>query len=333
MRFEVPELMELSLQFFCQSIQTKWEVGRRNCREMKEAVLVRMEIKITALSKQYSGKRMALEDVHLTIGKGLFGLLGPNGAGKSTLMQIMATVMAPTSGQVEYGAYRIGRNDHQIRQLLGYMPQKLGLYEKLTGEELLNYIALLKGMKNSAARRLKVRELLEKVNLTDKANRKIKTYSGGMKQRIGIAQALIGDPQVMIVDEPTAGLDPEERIRFRDLLEELGLERTILLSTHIVADIETSCSGLAVMNKGRIVYQGTIPQLIGKVHRKVWIGQIHAEDVHTLVQKSSIVSRRRTAEGYEIRIVADSSPFKGAVLAQPGLEDAYILLTGSGGHA
>lgn len=292
-----------------------------------------MEIKITALSKRYAKERMALQDINLTIGKGLFGLLGPNGAGKSTLMQIMATVMSATSGQVEYGAYRIGKDNHQIRQLLGYMPQKLGLYEKLTGEEFLNYIALLKGMKDPVARRLKVRELLEKVNLGDKAKRKIKTYSGGMKQRIGIAQALIGDPQVMIVDEPTAGLDPKERIRFRDLLEELGLERTILLSTHIVADIETSCSGLAVMNQGQIVYQGTIPQLIEKVNGKVWTGQIHEEAVHTLVHKSSIVSRRRTADGYDIRMVADSAPFHGAVLVQPGLEDAYILLTGSGSHA
>ncbi|MBW7476266.1 ABC transporter ATP-binding protein [Paenibacillus oenotherae] len=288
---------------------------------------------MTSLSKRYGSERVALKDINLAFGKGLFGLLGPNGAGKSTLMQIMATVMPPTGGTVEYGSYRIGKNDHEIRRILGYLPQRLGLYDKLTGEEFLNYIALLKGMKDSAARRIKVLEMLERVNLQDKARRKIKTYSGGMKQRIGIAQALIGDPQVMIVDEPTAGLDPEERIRFRDLLEELGLERTILISTHIVADIETSCNALAVMNKGEMVYQGTIPQLLKKVDGKVWTGQLEEGDLHGLVNRSGIVSRRKTATGYDIRIVADACPFYSAIPAVPGLEDAYIFLTGSGHHA
>ncbi|MBP1996340.1 ABC transporter ATP-binding protein [Paenibacillus eucommiae] len=292
-----------------------------------------MEISIQALKKQYRDGKTALNQINLTIGVGMFGLLGPNGAGKSTLMQILATVLGPTSGQVDYDNYRLGKDDHQIRQIIGYLPQTLGLYDKLTGEEFLNYIALLKGVKDSKKRRLVVHEMLDKVNLADKAKLRIKTYSGGMKQRIGIAQALIGDPKVMIVDEPTAGLDPEERIRFRDLLEELGLERTILLSTHIVADIETSCRALAIMDRGRIVFQGSIEELMGRVEDKVWVGMMEAGEYRLFAGSSRIVSRRKTFAGYEIRMVSDSRPDPGFVSAKPGLEDAYILLTGSDDHA
>jgi len=263
----------------------------------------------------------------------MFGLLGPNGAGKSTLMQILATVLPPTSGEVRIGDYRIGKDDQHIRRLLGYLPQTFGLYAKLTGEEFLNYIAVLKGVHDVGARRLIVKQLLDKVNLADKAKQKIKSYSGGMKQRIGIAQALIGDPQVIIVDEPTAGLDPEERIRFRNLLEELSLERIVLLSTHIVADIETSCSRLAVLNKGKVSFQGTPDEMIAKVESKVWSGTVREDEVYLYKLNGKVVSRRKTSGGYELRLVSETMPFPGAERATAGLEDAYIYLAGSDAHA
>lgn len=290
-----------------------------------------MEIRIENLAKEYRGGKRALDNVNLTITNGLFGLLGPNGAGKTTLMQIMATVLAPTSGSISYGPYTLGRDDQRIRQMLGYMPQMLGVYDKLTGEEFLHYVSLLKGIKQAAERQALVAKLLRQVNMEQHSKRKMLSYSGGMKQRIGIAQALIGDPRVVIVDEPTAGLDPEERIRFRNLLEELALDRIIVLSTHIVADIESSCQSVAVMDQGEVKFHGALPDLLTLVEGKVWAGEVAAGYgmlPDTYAHSMRVVSRRRTQRGYSLRIVSANQPFAEAAPAEPGVEDAYIWLTG-----
>lgn len=292
-----------------------------------------MNITIEGLTKAYKKHRLALDHIDLTITGGMFGLLGPNGAGKSTLMQIMATLLPATSGEVSFGTLRLGRDNHDIRRLLGYLPQYFGLYGKLTGEEFLTYIATLKGYSNDADRRKRVFGMLEKVNLTGKANQKIKTYSGGMKQRLGIAQALLGDPKVVIVDEPTAGLDPEERIRFRNILEDLSLERTVLLSTHIVADIETSCSAMAVMRQGRLLFSGKPEELLRDVAGTVWAGPVSEREWLAASARGRCVSKRKTLEGFEVRMIAPEHPFARAQLAEPGLEDGYMALTGDIVHA
>lgn len=287
-----------------------------------------MDIQIEALNKVYSGEKQALSEVNLKIGAGMFGLLGPNGAGKSTLMQILATIIPPTNGKVQMGSLLLGRDDHQIRQCLGYLPQTSRFFDKLTGEEFLQYIALLKGIKSAKDRRVAVTNLLEKVNLQQQAKQRLKTYSGGMKQRIGIAQALLGNPEIIIVDEPTAGLDPEERIRFRELLEDLGRDRTIILSTHIVADIEASCQSLAILDRGRIVFYGSIKNLLSKVENQVWTTIIPESDYLWSRNRTSLISRRKTVSGeFEVRMIARQCPYPGAQLAMPNLEDAYLYFT------
>lgn len=291
-----------------------------------------MNISIERLTKAYQPNLLALDGIDLNITGGMFGLLGPNGAGKSTLMQIMATLLAPTEGTIRFGDYRLGKDDHEIRRALGYLPQYFGLYQKLTGEEFLTYIATLKGYTAAADRRKRVTEMLEKVNLSDKAKRKIKTYSGGMKQRIGIAQALLGDPRVIIVDEPTAGLDPEERVRFRNLLEDLSLERTVLLSTHIVADIESSCGAMAVMRQGKLVFKGAPDELLAMVKGKVWTGAVTERELPHVSLNGKVVSQRKTRNGFELRILAAGQPFAEAVPAIPDLEDGYMALAGVESH-
>jgi ABC-2 type transport system ATP-binding protein len=207
-----------------------------------------MEITITRLTKHY-GKVRALEEVSLQIGGGMFGLLGPNGAGKTTLMRIITTLVPPTAGKVSVGGADVMKDPGSIRQQLGYLPQEFGFYKSLNAYEMLDYIAVMKNIPPKQ-RKSQVNNVLEAVNLQNTALRRVGGFSGGMKQRLGIAQALLGDPQLLVVDEPTAGLDPEERIRFRNLLARLSRERTVLLSTHIVADIEASCSGMAVLDRG-----------------------------------------------------------------------------------
>jgi ABC-2 type transport system ATP-binding protein len=290
-----------------------------------------MELVITNLSKSYKRDVHALDSISLTLENGIFGLLGPNGAGKSTLMQIMATLMRPTEGEIHYGDFRVGRDDHEIRKLLGYLPQSFGLYNKLTGREFLEYICLMKGIP-ADLRKQTVSEVLDRVNLSDKADRKIRTYSGGMKQRIGIAQALAGDPKVIIVDEPTAGLDPEERGRFRNLLEELSVGKIVLLSTHIVSDMETSCRKLAVLNQGRLLYQGTSEALLRHVEGKVWGGEVTGAVWESGDVDGACLRRRRTAFGYELRVLSESQPFRDAALVSPSLEDGYMAFVGGASH-
>ncbi len=280
-------------------------------------------IAIEGLIKRYRRGAPALDGVTLTIGGGLFGLLGANGAGKTTLMRILAGVLRPTAGRAEvFGAdVRSSAGRAAVRAILGYLPQELGLPPNLNAYEFLDYMAILKGVNRSEARRAQIALLLEQVGLSDAARKPLRTYSGGMKRRIGIAQALLGDPRLLIVDEPTAGLDPEERIRFRNLLIDAARDRTILLSTHIVEDISQSARELAVMRRGRVLWHGASADLVERARGHVWL-----------------VSGDRPPEGMTVvstwaeggyRVVGESAP-PGGSPAQPTLEDGYLWLMRGG---
>lgn len=284
-----------------------------------------MKIEVGRLNKVYRGGIQALNDVDLTISSGMFGLLGPNGAGKTTLMRILAGILRPTSGDLYIGEYdgNTEKGRTAIKRMLGYLPQDLGVYPDLSAREFLDYIGILKGMDDRKVRQSRVSELLEVVSLTNVANRKLKTFSGGMKRRIGIAQALLNDPQLLIVDEPTAGLDPEERIRFRNLLSELAGDRTVLLSTHIVEDIAQTCRNLAIMNNGYVIFQGTTMDLAREARGKVWVV---TTDGNKPRGDFMIVSTMHMGSSVQYRIVGDLVSPNGAVSTEPSLEDSYVWL-------
>ncbi len=284
-----------------------------------------MEIAINHLDKIYRGGVHALNDATLTIAGGIFGLLGPNGAGKTTLMRILAGILHPTHGRLHIGDYdgNTERGRMAIKRVLGYLPQDFGVYPDLSAREFLDYIGILKGLDDRAARHGRVEELLEIVSLARVANRKLKIFSGGMKRRIGIAQALLNDPQLLIVDEPTAGLDPEERIHFRNLLSDLGGNRTILLSTHIVEDIAQTCQHLAIMKGGHIIFQGTVTDLLHETRGKVWI--ITTQGIKP-EGNFTVVSTLNTGTSVQYRIVGEPSAQAGAIPAEPNLEDSYVWL-------
>src|SRR5438874_88981 len=282
-----------------------------------------MEITIQHLNKVYRGGVHALNDVDLTIPNGMFGLVGPNGAGKTTLMRILAGILRPTSGTIRIEEYdgNTEKGRTAIKRMLGYLPQDLGVYPDLSGREFLDYIGILKGMDERKVRQKRVEELLETVSLTDVANRKLKTYSGGMKRRIGIAQALLNDPKLLIVDEPTAGLDPEERIRFRNLLSELGGNRTIILSTHIVEDIAQTCQQLAIMKGGHIIFQGNVADLISKASSKVWIVNTRGIKPEGNI---TVMSTLNLSSSVQYRVVGELFDRTGAIQVEPNLEDSYV---------
>ncbi len=277
------------------------------------------------LNKVYHGGVYALNNVDLTIPPGMFGLLGPNGAGKTTLIRILAGIVRPTNGTIRIGAHDgdTERGRTAVKRMLGYLPQDFGVYPDLNAREFLDYIAILKGLRDRTLRHKRIEALLEIVSLTQVANRKLKTYSGGMKRRIGIAQALLNDPALLIVDEPTAGLDPEERIRFRNLLSELGGNRTVLLSTHIVEDIAQTCQRLAVLKDGHLIFQGTTVAAMREAQGKVWI-------ITTSGYKPegnfTVVATLHMGTTAQYRVVGDPSPEAAAVPAEPTLEDAYVWL-------
>jgi len=284
-----------------------------------------MRIEVGHLNKVYHGGIHALNEVDLTIPSGMFGLLGPNGAGKTTLMRILAGILRPTSGDLHIGEYDVNTEKGRtaIKRVLGYLPQELGVYPDLSAREFLDYIGILKGMDDRKIRQSRVDKLLETVSLTDVANRKLKTFSGGMKRRIGIAQALLNDPQLLIVDEPTSGLDPEERIHFRNLLSELAGDRTVLLSTHIVEDIAQTCQNLAIMNHGYVIFQGTTADLVREARGKVWM----VTTIGTKPQGDfTIVSTMHMGTSVQYRLVGDLSSSNGAITIEPSLEDSYVWL-------
>ena len=286
-----------------------------------------MEIHIRNLEKVYHGGVHALNGLTLDIPNGMFGLLGPNGAGKTTLMRILAGILNASSGELMVGEYNgmSAQGRTEIKRLLGYLPQELGLYPDLSAREFLDYIAILNGLDNVKQRHQSVEELVELVSLKDVAHRKLKTYSGGMKRRAGIAQALLNDPKFLIVDEPTAGLDPEERIRFRNLLSSLGGNRVVLLSTHIVEDIAQTCQNIAMMRSGQVIFQGTLLGLIQEARQKVWTvttnGPLQQDG-----QNFVIVSTLNTGIAMQYRIVGTPPAHLQAVPVEPGLEDGYVWL-------
>ena len=284
-----------------------------------------MNIEIHHLNKVYRGGVHALNNVDMSIPNGMFGLLGPNGAGKTTLMRILAGILRPTGGTIQVGTFdgNTEKGRTAIKHILGYLPQDLGMYPDLSAREFLDYIGILKGMNNREERQERVEELLEVVTLRNVAGRKLKTFSGGMKRRVGIAQALMNDPKLLIVDEPTAGLDPEERIRFRNLLSDLAGERTVLLSTHIVEDIAQTCRNLAIMNNGHVTFQGTTSDLIQEAEGKVWT--ITTDGIKPQGD-FTVVSTLNMGATVQYRIVGDLSPRAGAVPTQPSLEDSYVWL-------
>lgn len=282
-----------------------------------------MKLAIDGVGKQYAKKLWGLRDLRLELGPGVVGLLGPNGAGKSTLMRIIATVTRATEGRVLWNDHDIARSPDTLRAVLGYLPQDFGVYPHLTALEFLEYMAAVKGLEARSARQ-RIDELLAVVNLAEARDRSLGGFSGGMKQRVGIAQALLNDPEVLIVDEPTAGLDPEERARFRNLLSELSGERIVIFSTHIVSDIEAIATDIAILSGGRLLAHGAPEDLLRAVEGKVWELVIPSAEVSAAKQKFLISTSVRRTDGVHVRIVAGERPGTGAAPAPPTLEDAYL---------
>ncbi len=288
-----------------------------------------MNLSIQNVSKQYRRNFWGLRDFSLDLGAGVLGLLGPNGAGKSTLMRILATVTQATEGKVIWNgnshAVDIAKKPDELRQVLGYLPQDFGIYPHLDAIEFLEYLAAIKGLDGRTARR-RIDELLQVVNLVDAARRPLGGYSGGMKQRVGIAQALLNDPELLIVDEPTAGLDPEERVRFRGLITELSGERIVILSTHIVSDVEAVATSIAIINQGHLVTHDLPEKLLQEVEGKVWMWMTSSQELTTLRQQYLISSTARRSDGVHVRVVAEQKPNGDAQPVSATLEDAYLYL-------
>ncbi len=284
-----------------------------------------MKIEINGLNKVYPNGNHALKDVTMTIENGMFGLLGPNGAGKSSLMRILVTLAKPSSGQVLVNGLDLQKNRKEIRTMLGYLPQDFRFFAKLRTYEFLDYIARLSGMNQASKRNEAVEKMLEEVGLYEARNRFANNLSGGMKRRLGIAQALIGEPQIIIVDEPTTGLDPEERIRFRNLLTRIS-ERdvVIILSTHIVGDISSTCTDMALMNKGTLAFKGSPELLISQARNNVWRITATETEYQEIQDKYPIISSIPSEEGWEVQVVSKSINGYAGEQIEPNLEHAYV---------
>ena len=282
------------------------------------------KLTITNLSKTYPNGVKALDDVSIEIENGIFGLLGPNGAGKSSLMRTIATLQEADSGTATLGNIDILSQPGELRKVLGYLPHEFGVYPRITAKQLLDHMAILKGIVRTSERNEMVKYLLDKVNLYDKRNKSVKSFSGGMKQRVGIAQALIGKPRLIIVDEPTAGLDPGERNRFYNLLADVGKDVIVILSTHIVDDVRELCTKMAIMNLGQIVYQGSpqsaIAELNGRVYRKL----VDREELETYANNYAIISNKMSGGQPLIHVLSESNPENGFELVTPNLEDVFF---------
>ncbi|HEY0725527.1 MAG TPA: ABC transporter ATP-binding protein [Pyrinomonadaceae bacterium] len=283
---------------------------------------------IRELTKTYGGSIQALKGISLDVSPGVFGLLGPNGAGKTTLMKILATLLEPDAGTVEMNGFDLISRKDKTRRLLGYLPQDFGLYPTLTAEQMLNYFAKLKGVTDKQERRALIDALFERVNLTSARKQRLGGFSGGMRQRLGIAQALIGQPQLLIVDEPTAGLDPEERIRFHNLLaESAGENALVILSTHIVADVSSLCSQMAVIRQGAIVASTTPQQAIDQLKDSVWEATVPREQVTTLKARHQVISSQMLGGQARLRVISKGvRPSEEFTPATPVLEDYYFDL-------
>ncbi|MEB0032482.1 ABC transporter ATP-binding protein [Undibacterium sp. RTI2.1] len=283
-----------------------------------------MELRIQNLSKQYSNGVQALNHISLTIPAGMFGLLGPNGAGKSTLMRTLATLQDADSGTAQLDTMDIKTHKDDVRRVLGYLPQDFGLYPKVSAYDLLDHFAVLKGLSNGKQRKEVVEGLLHQTNLFDVKNKHVGGFSGGMRQRFGIAQALLGNPKLIIVDEPTAGLDPEERVRFHNLLSDIGSDKIVILSTHIMEDVADLCNHMAVINKGAVILTGQPLQLIDQIQGKIWKRFIEKSELAHFQQQYQVISSRLTSGRTLVHVYADSNPGDSFTQAQGNLEDVYF---------
>ena len=286
-----------------------------------------MELSLDRLTKHY-GSKIAVDCVSAVFRPGVYGLLGANGAGKTTLMRMMCAILESTSGEVFLDGQEITSMGADYRNILGYLPQDFGYYPNYTSMEFMLYIAALKGIPKNIAKK-KTRELIEVVGLGDVAGKKIKTFSGGMKQRLGIAQALLNTPEILILDEPTAGLDPKERIRFRNLISDYAGDKIVILSTHIVSDIEAIADEVMLMKKGRIIQQGTVTELTRKAEGKVWELRVSQEEAGKWQAKAAVSNLRHEGNQVILRILSDSIPDERAVPYEASLEDLYLYYFGS----
>jgi ABC-2 type transport system ATP-binding protein len=283
-----------------------------------------MELQISNLSKQYSNGVHALNNVSLTINKGMFGLLGPNGAGKSSLMRTLATLQDADSGKITLGDIDVLNNKEEVRKVLGYLPQEFGVYPRTSAMDLLDHLAILKGFTNSSERKNMVNQLLEKVNLTDHRKKAVSSYSGGMRQRFGIAQCLIGSPKLVIVDEPTAGLDPGERNRFYNILSEIGENIIVILSTHIVQDVRELCTQMAIMDKGKVLFSGDTDDALKQLKGKVWERKVEKTELAKFQSDYKIISNKLVGGKPLIHAFSESELGNGFSKAEENLEDVFF---------
>ncbi|GAB2797217.1 ABC transporter ATP-binding protein [Rhabdobacter roseus] len=283
-----------------------------------------MQLVIENLNKTYSNGVQALKNISLTIDQGMFGLLGPNGAGKSSLMRTIATLQEPDSGSIQLGTINVLTQKDEVRKALGYLPQEFGVYPKVDAETLLSHLAVLKGITDKKERNETVKALLQKTNLYEARKKNLGGYSGGMKQRFGIAQALLANPKLIIVDEPTAGLDPAERNRFLNLLSEIGENTIVILSTHIVDDVKELCSDMAIINKGQVLYKGSPTQALAQIRGRVWEIRVPKAEVEVLRAQFNIISEKLVGGTPVLHVLADTEPGEGFVAVDGDLEDVYF---------
>ena len=285
-----------------------------------------MAVTISGLSKTYPNGVKALKNVSLTIGKNMFGLLGPNGAGKSTLMRTVATLQEPDGGTVQLDGLNVLTQKNEVRKVLGYLPQEFGVYPRMSAVDLLHHLAVMKGITSSGERKEMVDALLQQTNLWEARKKSLGTYSGGMKQRFGIAQALLANPKLIIADEPTAGLDPAERNRFLNLLSSIGREVTVILSTHIVDDVRELCSRMAIIASGELLVEGAPAETLAALNGKIWSKILTTDDeLRALESQMRVVSTHLVGGQHEVRVYADSNPGDGFHAVESGLEDVYFL--------
>jgi len=283
-----------------------------------------MQLEIRELSKRYSNGVQALDRVTLTIPQGMYGLLGPNGAGKSTLMRTVATLQEADSGEVRFGDIDVLKEPDRLRRVLGYLPQEFGVYPRTSATELLNHFAVLKGIGSSSLRKEVVEGLLHRVNLYEHRKKAVSSYSGGMRQRFGIAQALLGDPKLLIVDEPTAGLDPGERNRFYNLLAELGESIVVILSTHIVQDVKELCTQMAILDRGQLLYSGSPEEGESRLAGKIWSRSMSKGELERIQQTHRVVSSKLVAGRPLVHVYSDQDPGEGFAQVEPDLEDLFF---------
>lgn len=291
-----------------------------------------MSIVISNLYKEYKKNIYAIDNLSIKIENGVFGLLGQNGAGKTTLMRIITTLLAPTKGSVELNGITLTKsNEAEIRKQIGYLPQEFGFYPNLTVHECLDYIGLLNKIE-AKKRKVAIASILEKVNLQDQKNKKFKDLSGGMKRRVGLAQAMINDPKILVIDEPTTGLDPEERVRIRNMIADFSVNKTVIFSTHIIEDIASTSKNLGILEKGKLLYSGTTKELIENARGKIWSVELSdRQELEEIRKKHFVISNVYVSDYIQARIISEERPYKDAKIVEANIEDAYMYVRKNGG--